>query len=170
MKQVLGPTVALLLLAALAPPSGAQVHTVPMKGLGNEWVKKLDLKGRMDWEWIETYPEQVFFATRRDAKRAGDVVTMWMRVEYKNSRSPGPHLSILSRDDWDCASQRRAQVGTFFFRWNNLEDDDPEQSTAFLRNWEKVEPNTLGQTLLEFACGIQPTQQLVDPNVPAREP
>ena len=160
----------LTLVPALPAPAVAQVYTVPMKGLGNEWVKKLDLKGRMDWEWIETYPEQVFFATRRDARRVGDVVTMWMRVEYKNSRSPGPHLSILSRDEWDCAQQKRAQVGTFFFRWNNLEDDDPEQSTAFLRNWEKVEPGTLGQTLLEFACSIQPMQELVDPNATTGKP
>ena len=41
------------LLAAL--PAAAQITTVPMKGAGNEWVKELDLRGRMDWEWIETY-------------------------------------------------------------------------------------------------------------------
>ena len=41
-----------------------------MKGVGNEWVKELDLRGRMDWEWIETYPEQVYFATRHDSSRA----------------------------------------------------------------------------------------------------
>ena len=30
-------------------------------------------------------------------------------------------------------------------------------------SWEAIEPGTLAQTLLEFACGITPTQELVDP-------
>ncbi len=162
------PVIAVL-ACAFALPAIAQIHTVPMKGLGNEWVKELSLKGRMDWEWIETYPEQVFFATRQDARREGDIVTMWLRIEYKSARSPGPHKSAVSRDDWDCGEQRRSNVGTFFYRWNNLEDDDPERATALLRNWEKVEPGTLGATLLDFACSIQPTQQLVQPQ-PAPAP
>lgn len=157
-----------LSLAALlgAGPAAAQITSVPMQGLGNEWVKRLDLKGRMDWEWIETYPDRVFFATRRDAQRNGDIVTMWMRIEYKDPQSPSTHRSALSRDDWDCKEKRRATVGTFFFKWNNLQDDDPERSTALFKTWEAIEPGTLAQTLLDFACTLTPTQQLVDPNVP----
>lgn len=157
-----------VLACAFTLPASAQIHSVPMKGLGNEWVKELSLRGRMDWEWIETYPEQVFFATRQDARREGDIVTMWMRIEYRDARSPGPHKSAVSRDDWDCREKRRSNVGTFFYRWRNLEDEDPERSTALLRNWEKIEPGTLGATLWEFACSIQPTQQLVQPEPAAR--
>jgi hypothetical protein len=148
----------------LAAPASAQINTVPMQGLGNEWVKRLQLRGTMDWEWIETYPDKVFFATRRAAARDGDIVTMWMRIEYKETQSPSSHRSAMSRDDWDCAGRRRANVATFFFRWNNLDDDDPERATALLRNWEKIEPGTLADTLLAFACSITPTQQLVDPD------
>ena len=155
--------VAVAALVALAAPASAQLLTVPMKGLGNEWVKQLDLKGRMDWEWIETYPEQVFFATRQDARRNGNVVTMWMRIEYKDTRMPGPHRSAVSRDDWDCDRRRRANIGTFFYRWNNLEGGDPERATSILRNWETVEPGTLADTLLDFACSIQPMQELTPP-------
>ena len=161
----------ILLSAALlsAGPAVAQVYSVPMKGLGNEWVKQLTLKGTMEWEWIETYPDQVFFATRQEAKRDGDIATMWMRIEYEQARSPGPHRSALSRDQWDCKQKRRANVGTFFFHWNNLEDDDPEHSNAMMLSWEVIEPGTLAQTLLEFACGITPVQELVDPAKPAGE-
>ena len=154
-----------LSLAALlgAGPAAAQITSVPMQGLGNEWVKRLDLKGRMDWEWIETYPDRVFFATRRDAQRNGDIVTMWMRIEYKDPQSPSTHRSALSRDDWDCKEKRRATVGTFFFKWNNLQDEDPERSTALFKTWEKIEAGTLAQTLLDFACGLTPVQELVNP-------
>lgn len=150
-----------LLACVAALPAGAQIYSVPMKGLGNEWVKKLSLKGRMDWEWIETYPEQVYFATRQDAQRDGDVVTMWIRVEYKNPQSPANHRSVASRDAWDCKGRRRASVGNVFYRWNNLEDDDPERATTLLRNYEKIEPGTVGETLLEFACNIQPAQLVI---------
>lgn len=157
--KITGVLAGLLLTATAA----AQINTVPMQGLGNEWVKQLQLRGTMDWEWIETYPDRVFFATRRDARREGDIATMWMRIEYKDTQSPSSHKSALSRDDWDCAKKSRSSVGTFFFRWNNLDDDDPEQSTALLRNWEPIEPGTVAETLWQFACSITPTQELVRP-------
>lgn len=147
----------------LAPPAFAQLETVPMKGLGNEWVKKLDLRGRMDWEWIETYPTQVYFATRHDSGRSGDIVTMWTRVEYRQAQSPSSHLSSVSRDDWDCKERRRSTRGLVFYQWNNLEDTDPERSTNLLRYWEKIAPGTVGETLLQFACGIRPMQPLIAP-------
>jgi hypothetical protein len=157
--------IALALAGLLAAGNAAaQITSVPMQGLGNEWVKQLDLKGRMDWEWIETYPDRVFFATRRGASRNGDIVTMWMRIEYKSPQSPSTHRSALSRDEWDCKEKRRATVGTFFFKWNNLQDDDPERSTALFKTWEAIEPGTVAQTLLEFACGMTPLQELVQPD------
>ncbi len=150
-----------------APVAFAQLTSVPMQGLGNEWVKELDLKGRMDWEWLETYPEQVYFATRHDAERHGDIVTMWTRVEYKFAQSPSSHKSAISRDDWDCAKRQRSTRGMYFYQWNNLEDEDPEHSTNLLRTWEKIEKGTIGETLLNFACSIQPMQQVV---IPAQKP
>ena len=150
-RALLVPT----LLAAL--PAAAQITTVPMKGAGNEWVKELDLRGRMDWEWIETYPEQVYFATRHDSDRKGDIVTMWTRVEYKHAQSPLAHKSALSKDDWDCKNRQRSTSGVFFYKWNNLQTDreTPERSTNLLRSWEKIEKGTIGETLLNFACSIR---------------
>lgn len=150
-----------LLLAA--PAALAQLTTVPMKGVGNEWVKQLDLKGRMDWEWIETYPDRVYFATRHDSERNGDVVTMWTRIEYKFEQSPARHKSVVSRDDWDCRQRRRSTRGLVFYEWNNLEDNEPERSTNLLRSWEQIEKGTIGETLLNFACGIQTMQQVIIP-------
>jgi hypothetical protein len=141
----------------VAPAALAQLTTVPMKGTGNEWVKQLELKGRMDWEWIETYPEVVYFATRHEAKREGDIVSMWMRIEYKHPQQPLSHQSAMSHDDWDCKNRQRSTRGVFFYKWNNLQTDrpEPEHSTNLLRSWEKVEKGTIGETLLNFACSIR---------------
>ena len=154
----------LLLLAA--PSAHAQITTVPMKGVGNEWVKQLELQGRMDWEWIETYPEVVYFATRHEAVRAGDIATIWMRIEYKHPQQPLAHQSALSSDDWDCRNRTRSTRVVFFYKWNNLQTDrpEPEHSTNLLRTWEKVEKGTIGETLLEFACGIQKVTPIMPAN------
>jgi hypothetical protein len=164
MKRFHARLVPLLLLAA-APAALAQITTVPMRGVGNEWVKELDLRGRMDWEWIETYPEQVYFATRHNSKRVGDIVTLWTRVEYKHARNPLAHKSALSKDDWDCKKRQRSTSGVFFYKWNNLQDDkdSPEHSTNLLRTWEKIEAGTVGETLLNFACGIKNITPIIKP-------
>lgn len=157
------PRLSVIALLAAAPAALAQLTTVPMQGVGNEWVKGLDLKGRMEWEWIETYPEQVYFATRHDSERNGDVVTMWTRVEYKYPQSPLEHRSSVSRDDWDCKSRKRSTKGLVFYKFNNLEDQTPERSTNPLRYWENIEKGTIGETLLNFACGIQPMTPVIKP-------
>ncbi len=151
------------LLFAAIPVALAQITTVPMKGIGNEWVKELDLRGRMDWEWIETYPEQVYFATRHDSQRNGEIVTMWTRIEYRHPHSPLDHKSAVSRDDWDCKNKQRSTSGLVFYQWNNLQDDSPERSTNPLRYWEKVEPGTVGETLLSFACNIRQVTPIIQP-------
>jgi len=155
MKRRLVPLAVPLLLAAF--PALAQLTTVPMEGAGNEWVKELELQGRMDWEWLETYPEQVYFATRHESLRKGDIVTMWTRVEYKHPQHPLAHKSALSKDDWDCAKRQRSTAAVFFYKWNNLQTDrpTPERSTNLLRSWEKIEKGTVGEGLLNFACGIR---------------
>ena len=157
-------------LLCAAAPALAQLTTVPMKGVGNEWVKDLNLRGRMDWEWLETYPEQVYFATRHDSERNGDIVTMWTRVEYKHAQSPSSHKSAASRDDWDCKQRKRSTRAVFFYQWNNLEDEDPEHSTNLLRTWEPIAKDTIGETLLLFACSIPPMQQEVIVPKPGQKP
>jgi hypothetical protein len=154
---------AVVALVAAAPAALAQITSVPMKGEANAWVKHLDLRGRMDWEWIETYPEQVYFATRHDSERKGDVVTMWTRVEYKFPQNPLSHRSAVSRDDWDCKSRRRMTKGLVFYKFNNLEDDTPERSTNPLTYWEAIDKGTIGETLLNFACGIRPVMPVIPP-------
>jgi hypothetical protein len=167
MNRLLHALITALALLALAPPASSQIETVPMNGLGNEWVKKLELRGRSDWEWLETYPEQVYFASRVDAERNGDIVTMWLRIEYKNPQSPGAHKSAASRDDWDCAKRQRSTRGLIFYKWNNLQADEPVRSTNLLRYWEKIEANSIGETLLNFACSIKAVQPLITPATPA---
>jgi hypothetical protein len=73
----------------------------------------------------------------------------------------------VSRDDWDCVKRQRSTRGLIFYKWNNLQADEPERSTNLLRYWEKIEPGTIGETLLDFACSIKTAQPLINPAAPA---
>jgi hypothetical protein len=109
----------------------------------------------MDWEWIETYTDEVYFATRQDHERDGDVVTMWTRIEYRVPQAPGPYQSVASRDKWDCKKKRQANVSIVYYTWHNLEDNDPDTAVSSLESWGGIEPESLGETLLEFACSLE---------------
>ncbi|MGA0001039.1 MAG: surface-adhesin E family protein [Steroidobacteraceae bacterium] len=143
-------------LSLVAATAAAQINEVPMQGEGNDWVKQLELRGRLDWEWMRTYPSEVYFATRRESSRQGDVVTLWTRIEYRDLQElPNPHRSIASQDQWDCAGRRKANLLTVYYRQSNLLDS-AGTSTANLTTWQVVESDTLGELLLEFACSIEP--------------
>jgi hypothetical protein len=90
---------------------------------------------------------------------------MWMRIEYKYPQHPLAHKSALSKDDWDCRKRLRSTSGVFFYKWNNLQTDadEPEHSTNLLRSWEKVEPGTIGEGLLNFACSIRQVTPVIKP-------
>ncbi|MFZ8984260.1 MAG: surface-adhesin E family protein [Steroidobacteraceae bacterium] len=143
-------------LSLVAATAAAQINEVPLHGEGNDWVKQLELRGRLDWEWMRTYPSEVYFATRRESSRQGGVVTLWTRIEYRDLQElPNPHRSIASQDQWDCAGRRKANLLTVYYRQSNLVDS-AGTSTANLTTWQVVEPGTLGELLLEFACSIEP--------------
>lgn len=154
---------------ALPHVASAQLLTVPRMGVTGDWVKRLEIPLDSDWEWIETAADRVFFATRLGATRKGDVVTMWLRVEFRDPQAAGKHLSVAEKDEWDCRTRKRSTLATTLYRWNNLQDSEPNRAAAALRTWEDVPKGTVGEALLDFACGIHPASGLVVPQ-PAVKP
>ena len=154
---------AALWLSALPQVASAQLLTVPRMGVAGDWVKRLQIPLDSDWEWIETAEDRVFFATRLGATRKGDVVTMWLRVEFRDPQPAGKHLSVAEKDEWDCRTRKRSTLAATLYRWNNLQDSDPNRAAAALRTWEDVPKGSVGEAMLDFACGIHPASQLVVP-------
>lgn len=150
---VAGAIVALLWLPQQA---WAQFESVPRMGITTDWVKKLNIPLDSQWEWIETANDRVFFATRLAARRRGDVVSMWIRVEYRDPQPPDNRLSVAERSEWDCANRRRAVRDSVVHKWNNLDDANPIRAEIPLRSWEPIKDDTAGEALLDFACAIHP--------------
>ena len=149
-----------LLGARSHDPGPRPAHQCSNEGRGQRVGQATQSQGPHGLGWVETYPEQVYFATRHDSQRQGDIVTMWTRVEYRHSQNPLQHRSSVSRDDWDCRNRRRSTTSIIFYKFNNLEDQTPERSTNSLPSWETIEVGTIGETLLDFACSIQSTTQV----------
>jgi hypothetical protein len=156
--------------ALLTPAALAQMFSVPRNGVADDWVDRLEIPLESDWEWIETLEDRVFFATRMESTRSGDQVTMWMRVEYRDPQPAGKHRSVAEKDEWDCRTRKRSTLATALYRWNNLQDNEPNRSVAALRVWTDIPRDTVGDSLLEFACNIHPTSTLVAPPTPGTTP
>jgi hypothetical protein len=154
---------ALAWLALVPAAAWAQLLTVPQMGITGDWVKRLEIQLESEWEWIQTAEDRVFFATRLGASRKDDIVTMWIRVEFRDPQAAGKHLSVAEKDEWDCRSRKRSTLATTLHRWNNLQDASPNSAAAALRTWEDVGKDTVGEALLEFACSIHPRSPLVAP-------
>jgi len=161
---------ALVVTTLFGANAHAQLLSVPTGGdPNNTWVKQLKIELDQNWEWIDTIGPQVFFATRLGAERNGDIVTMWMRVEYREPQRPGNYRSVASKDEWDCRQRRRATLGVLQHRYNNLADTEPTEGRNAFKNWESVPKGTMGEALLEFACSITVAQQ-VPAAAPATKP
>ncbi len=162
-------SLALVALFALPMAAQAQLLSVPQRGVADEWVKQLKIPLGQDWEWIETYQDRVFFVTAVDAKRKGDTVTMWTRVEFKEPQgtAQSPYRSIASFDDWDCKAKRRGTTLVIMYRYSNLEDRTPLRATNAMKQWEPVPPRTVGEAMLEFACGLKLVAEPITPHVRA---
>lgn len=152
-RRVAAATTAVAVLA-LPLCARAQLESVPRMGIANDWVQRIHIELDSQWEWVETAPDRVYFATRLGAQRQGDVVSMWMRVEYRDPEPPDQRLSAAERSEWDCAHRRRAVREMVVHRWNNLDDTDPDQAKVEGRVWEDIKPKTAGESLLNFACAI----------------
>lgn len=148
--------VALLLASTMPVSAHAQLLSVPRMGVAGDWVKNLEIRLDSDWEWVETGPDRVYFATSLGAARRGDLVTMWVRVEYRDPQPPGNYLSVAEKNEWDCGKRRRSVIASTLHRWNNLRDSAPTQATVSLRTWEDIKKDTVGEPLLDFACSLHP--------------
>ncbi len=149
---------ALLLASSISWSAHAQLLSVPRMGVAGDWVKNLEIGLDSEWEWVETGADRVYFATSLGAARRGDLVTMWVRVEYRDPQPPGNYLSVAEKNQWDCSNRRRSVIASVLHRWNNLRDSAPVEATVPLRTWEDIKPDTVGEPLLDFACSLHPAR------------
>jgi hypothetical protein len=102
------------------------------------------------------------FGSRRHAIREGNVVSIWLRREYRESQSngAGSYKAAVERYMYDCARVASKNVAGTFYSENNLGGSGSSfTNEEKLVSWVPAIPGTLGDFLLDWACKTVPRAQ-----------
>ena len=89
-------------------------------------------------------------------RRKGDLMKIWHLYDFKTTPTQGgPLLSFETQREYDCAKERIRTLATTYFS-SNMGSGNVVYCISNQSKWVPVEPESVGQTLWEVACGIQP--------------
>ena len=108
-------------------------------------------------EWIEVGGNETtaIYADPATIRKMGNMVKMWHLLDYMNTRGIEgfkPYISVKVQDEYDCKQERTRTLAISLHSGNMGEGEVLGTSTA-PGNWRPVPPDTLVETLREFACG-----------------
>ena len=86
-------------------------------------------------------------------RKAGNGVKMWSLYDYKiEQKASGVNFSSKSiRRDYDCKGEHLRMLAFKLFSWN-MERGRLVRSYSQPRNWEEVQPGSMGETEWKIAC------------------
>jgi hypothetical protein len=107
------------------------------------------------------------FGSHRHDSRKGNVVAVWLRYEYRDSRSQNGESfkSLVERSLYDCDRIASKEISQTAYPDNNLEGV-PVLSSTFDEGkvtWTPVIPGTVGDELLDWACKTTPVTSSAKP-------
>lgn len=121
------------------------------------WAASLNKLPNGAWKFLFVSDDGTFavFGSHRHATREGDIVSLWLRYEYREQHSNGNenYKSEVERDMYNCARTSTKAVSVTYYHENNL--DGVGSSFAYDESkvaWVPVIPGTLGDSLLDWAC------------------
>lgn len=85
--------------------------------------------------------------------RRGDLVKMWELQDYKTVPTPGDtFLSIKGQREFNCSEHRMRSLKFTFFS-GHMGRGRVILSSADESKWEPIAPESVGQSMLNIACG-----------------
>jgi hypothetical protein len=90
-------------------------------------------------------------------RRKENLATLWQLIDYKTmqgGRSPSRFSSRKIQKQFDCVKKRLRLLALTDF-WGNMGTGEPTGAYIDGGNWVPVEPDSIDQTLWEFACDKQ---------------
>ena len=108
-------------------------------------------------EWVELGGNETAttYADPATIRKTGDMVKMWHLLDYTKPRGIEglkPHMSIRVQDEYDCRQERTRTLAISLYSGNMGKGEVLGTSTD-PGTWRPVAPDTLVETLREFACG-----------------
>jgi len=122
------------------------------------WVRTLDPISAGGWEFRAVAPDGSWaaFSTDHQEKRAGKMITLWLRQEYAEAQRSGggdSFLSSVEKVQLDCGNDRQRLLLVIYYSQNNIagsqqeEESDPKHAP-----WEAIVPGTQSDSVFQWAC------------------
>jgi hypothetical protein len=110
-------------------------------------------------EWVEVGGNEtaITHADPATIRKAGNMVTMWHLPDYAKARGIEgikPYASAKAQDEYDC-KQERTRTLSISLHSANMGEGEVLGTSTDPGNWRPVLPDSLVETLREFACGQQ---------------
>jgi len=119
---------------------------------GPEWEFIFSLEVSDDWTIVNGDDDFAIFATKVNARRDGDRVTISQRWEYTQPLRESGALSTRPRVEYDCTARKSRLISVVYFEKNNLAGNILSSDTTKHEQWDAVVPGTRGEAMMEWAC------------------
>jgi hypothetical protein len=122
------------------------------------WVRTLTPMEAGGWEFraVASDGSWADYSTNHQMKRAGQLVTVWLRQEYPEPQlgSNGRYLSLVEKIQYDCAKERAHALLIVYYAENNIQGSEQrEEADAKNPIWYAIVPGTRDEFNFLWACG-----------------
>ena len=112
-----------------------------------------------EWVQIGGYGGAAIYADSSNIHKEGNIVRMWNLYNHNIAqREAGGkmYLSAEQQEEFDC---KEKQMRSLYFSYHsgNMGEGESVYSNSFSNNskWDPIEPDSKGEHLLKYACGIK---------------
>jgi hypothetical protein len=122
------------------------------------WVRTLNPLAEGGWQFRSVAPDGSWasFSTEHQLKRAGHLVTAWLRQEYpepQRSNSGGIYLSYVEKIQYDCSNERARALLIIYYSENNITGSEESDATDVKQAvWVPIVPGTPSESIYHWAC------------------
>lgn len=121
------------------------------------WVRTLDPMTSGGWEFRSVAADGAWavFSSTHQFKRAGQIVTVWMRHEYAEAQTgdDGPYLSAVEKTQFDCKKQQSRNLLVVYYAANNIQgSEQTDEADPKSTPWNAIVPGTRDESNFLWAC------------------
>ena len=106
-------------------------------------------------EWVKIGEDErvITYANSEAAREAGNEVKLWWLSDFKTAQTNNGDVYLSSRRQYEFDCKKGEYRPLFFARHSGkMAEGNTVYSSSAMGEWKRVPPNTLGETLLKFAC------------------
>ena len=122
------------------------------------WVRTLNPMSTGGWQFraVAADGSWAAYSTDHQMKRAGHLVTVWLRQEYPEpQRSNGGdiYLSNVEKIQYDCSNERARALLIIYYSENNISGTQQSEATDIKQApWDPIVPGTQSEYIYQWAC------------------